>query len=361
MATSLEMPQQIRHMSEAQQGAEAAALATLCEAQLGRSVVRVEPLASGLGRRRFYRIHLHPNGGTLIARVEAREDANGRPPGVAPEPALEPIRALFEAAGLPVPRRLGGDPQCGIALLEDAGDHFLEAASGQDSLLREAAELVPRIQAIGNPGNVSAFRRRLDAPLFAYKAELFSHYSLREALGRDPSEAERRVVQDAFAWIAARCAEAPSKLAHRDLQSRNLLVVPRRPDGGHLVMIDLQGAFLAPPEYDLVCLLRDSYLPVPEPRVAELLAALRPQLPDAPDPQSFAERFDWLTLTRKGKDHARFLYALRERGDDRYARYLPRTAALLRLAARRAARQATELRELAELVEALPEEAPCGE
>jgi len=359
MAVVPEVPQHARRM-DASKAEEIATLTTLCAEQLAAPVDRVAPLPGGLGLRRFYRIQLRGQAGSVIARVEAEEDPGGRPAGALPEPPLEPIRALLEAAGLPVPRRLGGDPQRGICLLEDAGDQLLESARGRQDLQREAAELVPRLQAIADPGGVDAFRRSLDATLFAYKAELFSRYSLREALGREARPAETRVVRDAFAWIAQRCAEAPRRLAHRDLQSRNLLVVPRRPDGGHLVMIDLQGAFLAPPEYDLVCLLRDSYAPVPELRVAALLEDVRPQLPDAPEAELFARRFDWLTLTRKGKDHARFLYALRERGDLRYAPFVPPTVAVLRAAARRAATDAAPLQRLANLVEQLPEEVPCG-
>ena len=55
-------------------------------------------------------------------------------------------------------------------------------------------------------------------------------------------------------------------------------------------MIDLQGAFLAPPEYDLVCLLRDSYVELEAEEVQEQLDRIRPELPDAPEPEGFAAR-----------------------------------------------------------------------
>src|SRR5258706_14782789 len=124
-------------------------------------------------------------------------------------------------------------------------------------------------------------------------------------------------------------------------------------------MIDVQGAFLAPPEYDLVCLLHDSYVELPESEIADQLAAVRPALPDAPDAETFARRFDWLTLTRKGKDHARFLYAARERGDDRYLAYAPATVRQLQRAAARASRRDPQLADLAALIHELPEQ-PCA-
>ena len=257
-------------------------------------------------------------------------------------------------------------PTAGIDLLEDVGDALAPggrrralAPSGARELYREACALVPRIQAIAPAPGVAAFARSLDAPLFAYKADLVARYGL-PARGRDATPAEAAVVRDAFAWIAAEMAAAPQRLAHRDYQSSNLYVrEDRARDGARLRMIDLQGAFLAPPEYDLVCLLRDSYVELPEAEIAEHCAAVRPALPDAPDAESFARRFDLLTLTRKGKDHARFLYAARERGDERYLVYAPTTVRQLRRAAARASARDARVADLAALLHELPE-SPCA-
>src|SRR5262249_61943096 len=110
--------------------------------------------------------------------------------------------------------------------------------------------------------------------------------------GRAAAAAEAAVVRDTFAWIAVQMAGAPHRLAHRDFQSANLFVREGAPRGDRLRMIDVQGAFLAPPEYDLVCLLCDSYFELPEPEIAAHVHAVRPALPDAPDAQTTAQRFD---------------------------------------------------------------------
>ena len=107
------------------------------------------------------------------------------------------------------------------------------------------------------------------------------------------------------------------------------------------MLLDLQGAWLAPPEYDLVCLLRDSYVELPEREIAAHLERVRPELPDAPAPEAFAERFDLLTLARKGKDHALFHFVARTRGDARYLRFVPTTVRQLRARRRSAPRRAT--------------------
>jgi aminoglycoside/choline kinase family phosphotransferase len=344
---------------------------------LGAEVVALDPIAGQLGRRRFLRVRLAcERPASVIARIDAPEDPAGRPAGVEAEPPLEPLRSLLERHGLPVPRRYGGDPEAGVDLLEDLGSLSLAQAALAASpdqrlaLYAQACDLVVRLQGLADPGaGVAAFRRRLDRAQFAYKAELFAAWSLRRQ-SRAATPAEVATVRDAFGRIAAGMARAPARLAHRDFQSANLLVTPAplpatgeaRPSGAsaaRIAMIDLQGAWLAPPEYDLVCLLRDSYLELPDDEVARHLEQVRPRLPDAPDPETFASRFDLLTLTRKAKDHARFLYAAETRGERGFLRYLPTTVRSLRAASARAARRDPQLAALAELIDGLPE-SPCA-
>jgi aminoglycoside/choline kinase family phosphotransferase len=336
---------------------EARVRATVEEA-LGRKVVEVAWLPGQLGLRRFARVRLEPGEpATVIARCDAEEDPAGRPDGVPPEPPLEPVRALFAYHGLPVPKRWGSDPDDTIDVLEDLGDESLQRRTADHpesihDLYTEACDLVPRIQSVGR-APISAFERRLDDALFRYKGDLFAEHGL----GHPGTKAERSVVRSVFDRIAAVCAAAPQRLAHRDLQSQNLMVRAGAAPGERLVMIDLQGAFMAPPEYDLVCLLRDSYVELSETELTGQLARIRPRLPDAPDEEVFERRFDLLTLSRKGKDLARFRYAAETRGDTRYLAHVPATVRALRRAARRAAAREPAFEAFADLVVGLAESA----
>lgn len=305
----------------------------LCRTALGQEPHSIAGIPAGLGLRRFYRVRLPEPPHTLVARIEAEEDPSGRPPGVPPEPPLEPTRRLLEAAGLPVPRNLGMSDDGSVALLEDAGDQTLEDLYRADrqaaeALLEGILDDIVLLQQIPDPGDCEAFKRRLDAPLFTYKAELFAKWALPELLGRAPTTAEQGAARDAFLHIGRVCEGAPQRLCHRDFQSRNLLV-----RNGRVRWIDLQGALLAPPEYDLVCLLRDSYIEWPEVAVERALSQVRPRLPDAPSLGEFGERFDLLTLTRKGKDLARFFYVAATRGDTASLRHVPTTTRHLQHAA----------------------------
>ena len=351
-------------------------LCALVRRRLGGEVVRFEPIAPGLGTRVFSRLHLAGcSVASAIARIEVPEDPAGRPTGVAPEPSLEPLRSFLEQAQLPVPRSYGREGP--IQLLEDGGRCSLEDAAQRASrdarrapdsvhsrqeLYAEALRLVPRLQRLSASGKeIPAFGRHLDASLFAYKAGLFAEWALPFALGRSPVESEALAVREAFAWIADECAKAPARLSHRDFKAANLLVqeagqisrgAPR------LMLIDLQGAFMAPPEYDLVCLLRDSHVALPEDEVQGHLSRIRTALPDAPDPASFERRFTLLTLTRVGKDLARYLYAAATRNDRRYLPLVPRSVAMLRTASSIAAPWDRRLARLADLIQRFPSGTP---
>jgi len=332
-------------------------LRALARRELGTEVLAVEPLGGGLGHRRFYRLRLAGAGpASCIARVDRGEPA----PGVPPEPPLEPTRAFLEAHGLPVPRRLGGG--AGIDLLEDAGSRALAALAPavppaeRRALYREACDLVPRLQRLADPsGRVPAFGRRLDGALLALKARRFCAASLPAGLGRAPSPGEEQAVTDAFAAVREAVEAAPLRFAHRDFQSANLLVDEARPPGARLVMIDLQGAFLAPPEYDLVCLLRDSYVVLPDAEARAYAERVRGALPDAPAADAFALRFDLLTIARKAKDHALF-HEVAERGDRSWLRFAPATLGYLRAAAARLAGRDARLAPFAALLETLGED-----
>ncbi len=331
---------------------------------LEREPATVEEIQAGLGRRRFFRVRF--SGGapaTLVARVEAPEDPARRPAGTPPEPALEPLRSFLEDAGIPVPVRYGSDASEGIELLEDAGSLELrEAATRAEAperrrLYEEVCDLVPRLQRLEDPGGrVPAFQRRLTAPFFTYKADFFARWSLPVALGRAPRESETVVVHEAFDFVAREAARAPERLAHRDLQGANVLLREGAPTGRRLLLIDLQGALLAPPEYDLVCLLRDSYVELSDDEVAYQLARVRPSLPDAPAADTFTRRFDLLTLTRKGKDHALGFYHASLQNDPREGRFAATCVRYLRSAAARVAGLDPALARLAQLIDELPTE-----
>ncbi|MCP5044925.1 MAG: phosphotransferase [bacterium] len=341
------------------------ALAELVDREWGARLGPIEAIAPGLGNRRFFRLGLAGQSApatSVIARVEADEDPAKRAVGAAPEPPLEPLRRFLEDAGIPVPRRFAADRDLGVELLEDAGDESLERAARQATgelrfaLYRETCAWIPRLQALENPKPpLEAFSRRLDRTLFESKATRVVDWALPYWLGRDAKPSEREVVREVFDLVAQHCDAAPARLSHRDLKAANVHFVPTPEGGRRIVLIDLQGAFLAPPEYDLVCLLRDSHVRLAWDEVVRHLDEIRPDLPDAPTPETFMERFTLLTLTRVAKDAAHYIHAFTSNADRRYLSFLPTAREVLREAAERAAPWHPALEPLAELFAELRE------
>jgi len=340
------------------------------------SVVRVEEIAPGLGARRFFCLELDdPARPRLIARVEPDASAHE----LAPEPQLTPLLACLAAAGLPVPETYGHEADDAIVLLEDLGTRSLESAvrdaspSTRRRLYAEACAIVPQLQRLTAPpregaeaAGVEAFTRHLDAALIATKATKFCAWTLPELLGRGVRDAEREVVDQAFRAVASEVGAAPQRLAHRDYKAANLhfrtstRTSARTPDAGgeSLVMIDLQGAFMAPPEYDLVCLLRDSHVALPEAEVREHAERTRVDLPDAPAGDGFWRRFDLLTLIRVAKDVSHYIHAASQRRDRRYLRFVRSGLANLGAAATRSAERDARYAPIADLIAGLPDDLP---
>ena len=118
--------------------------------------------------------------------------------------------------------------------------------------------------------------------------------------------------------LAEEVAAIPEGFVHRDYQSRNLMAASRG-----LVVIDFQDALRGPFLYDLVALLRDSYVEVPEPLLSQLIERYRGQRQSMPDASTFRRWFDLQSLQRKLKDAGRFVYIDQVRGNPDFLQHIP--------------------------------------
>jgi len=332
--------------------------------RLGRRVVSIAEIEAGMGARRFLRLTLADGEPTsLIARCEpdAKETAaaltaaqaatssptrHDLPPAPAwlPEPGLEPLRGFLEQGGLRVPRSFGHFPELGLELLEDVGSRSLLRAEPalRELLYREACALVPRLQSLSAPASqIPAFGRVYDRALVDSKRWKWVHWAIPALLHREATAGETRELGALFAAIADLLENAPRRLAHRDYKAENLHLLPA-PAGPprvtalpELVLIDVQGAFLAPPEYDLTCLLYDLQTDLDEGLVQRLFAEVLPALPDRPSLELAQLRFDAIAVSRLCKDVSHVIHAGLARRDLRRWHEIPRGLELLGRAAGR--------------------------
>ena len=110
-------------------------------------------------------------------------------------------------------------------------------------------------------------------------------------------------------------------------------------------MIDFQDARLGPDTYDLVSLLRDSYVDLTDRDVDELIAyflALKKATPAAA--AEFRRRFDLMALQRNLKALGTFGYQTTTRGNPVYIQYIPRTLRYVAHESREVSRASRALR-----------------
>ena len=121
----------------------------------------------------------------------------------------------------------------------------------------------------------------------------------------------------------------PRVFVHRDFHSRNLMI--RREN---LMLIDFQDARMGPRQYDLVSLLKDSYVVLEEETRNELLSYYLQRMEQEEDrhiPRSpFLKIFDWMSIQRNLKAIGTFAFQYMEYKNERYIEYIDPTLQYIR-------------------------------
>jgi aminoglycoside/choline kinase family phosphotransferase len=164
-----------------------------------------------------------------------------------------------------------------------------------------------------------AFTRRFDDVLLRWELDHFREWLLENDRGVRLDAREAEIVDRSFDWLATTLAAEPPVLVHRDFQSRNLMLSGTP---ASLRLIDFQDALLGTVAYDLVALLRDSYVELDPSEVDEQVAAFA-ELAGMADPKAFRRLFFRQTLQRKLKDSGRFIFIDRVRRNPAFLKWIP--------------------------------------
>jgi aminoglycoside/choline kinase family phosphotransferase len=290
----------------------------------------VRRLAGHASLRSYWRVGTAP--GSRVVMVMP-DDARPEEATSGARPVEDPfvnVQRYLAGAGARVPAIDAFFPAEGLMVLEDLGDEMLEtrllAGDPAEPLYAEAVDQLARLRARAerapDPGCV-AFQRSFDRTLYRWELDHFREWLLEAWKGSALTPSERPVVDRHFDEVADALAAEPTGFTHRDYQSRNLMVLP----GGEQVIIDFQDALLGPRQYDLVALLRDSYVELPAALVDRMLsrylARLEAEGGPRLDPAAFRATFDLLTVQRKLKDAGRFVFIDRVRGNPGFLPSIP--------------------------------------
>jgi N-acetylmuramate 1-kinase len=306
----------------------------------------VQKLKGDASNRSYLRVGTWPHSVVVMVMPEpakGSEEASGK--AVPTELPFVDVQRYLKRLGVRVPAILRYDEPAGMMVLEDLGDVTLEKAlqaTPAERLYGSAVDLLSslRTAAEANPDAHSiAFRRAFDEELYLWELHHFREWGLEAWSGKLPSSSETSVLEEAFRSIAQRLAAAPRGFTHRDYQSRNLMV-----KDGEVVVIDFQDALQGPRAYDLVALLRDSYVALDEEVVDAMLLRYQENVARATgervEAADFRHFFDLLTLQRKLKDAARFEFIHRVKHNPRFLPHIPQSLAYVRTAFERLSKDA---------------------
>jgi hypothetical protein len=233
---------------------------------------------------------------------------------------------------LPVPGVLGHSDELGIIALQDLGDVTLQAHLGASSpaehaaLYRQAVTLIEQLQRRGadlESDQYPPYRVAFDVEKLTWELEFFATYFVQGYRGVPLDASERAALSEEWRAIVHELAAEPRVLCHRDYHSRNLMLRE-----GSLYIIDFQDARMGPDTYDLVSLLRDSYVDIGDRELDELIAyflAVKRSDSAAASDDEFRRRFDLMALQRNLKALGTFGYQTVTRRNTVYIQYMPRT------------------------------------
>lgn len=290
---------------------------------LNSNAYKVFSLAGDASNRRYYRVVLDHQSWVLM-RWEPFQPEN--------YPFLSVLNH-FAKNGVHVPQVIAMSPQEGLVLLEDLGDLTLERKFWESQNQEAATEFyqmaVDEIVKIHHPATLdqsdcTAFKIKFDTEKFMWEMNYGKDNLLSGILKFQFNDALNKEMANIFLDICSRLDKEPKRIAHRDYHSRNLMIKLDQ-----MSVIDFQDARLGPIQYDLVSLMRDSYVDMNDAMAKNLinyyLEKSKQYLPKDFSREHFDRVYELQSIQRCFKACGSFasFYHLRE--DRRYLKYLSGT------------------------------------
>jgi aminoglycoside/choline kinase family phosphotransferase len=298
----------------------------LSRTNLASRAPRVMALTGDASDRRYYRV-IVSDGPSIVLSLYAS-------PFTFDALSFVNVARLLSLMPVPVPALLGHADDLGILALEDLGDVTLQANLGAASpaehaaLYREAVALIATLQQRGAElasAEYLPYGIAFDVDKLTWELDFFIKHFIETYKGVVIAPEAREELRRECGILIEMLASEPRVLCHRDYHSRNLMV-----NNGQLYIIDFQDARMGPDTYDLVSLLRDSYVDLPEQTVSELIAYFLALQGQSGNQREFRARFDAMALQRNLKALGTFGYQTATRRNPVYIQYIPRTLRYVR-------------------------------
>lgn len=250
---------------------------------------QLSPASSDASFRRYFRVTTDDDSWIVMDAPPEKEDT---------APFIH-IARFLGAHHINVPRILAQDQTQGFLLLTDFGSTPYLTELNSDTvgpLYRDAIDALIAIQSCP-PNNASL--PTYDARLLRSEMQLFEDWFLTEHFGIAAPSCLAHVLD----VLIDNAIAQPQSIVHRDYHSRNLMITPQHNPG----IIDFQDAVIGPISYDVVSLLRDSYIAWPETQITDCLSYYLTQakqqnlIDNAIDSVQFRRWFDLMGMQRQLK------------------------------------------------------------
>ncbi len=288
--------------------------------------------------REYFRIHIDNNQSLIVMSfpsgpLSASEEISNTNVQMIDHPFIHMAEKL-RSETIPVPKVIASNIDMGIIILEDLGDELMFSKLHTTKVTHwapyyeQAIDLIHDMQSRMKkytPDNCIAYQRHFDATLFNWEFNHFLEFGLKKRLSPNLLPTTEHAFSKYSQKITQQLLKLPQAFVHRDFQSKNLIF-----HNNILHVIDFQDALTGPYVYDLVALLRDSYIEIPKNIHNHLLAyaAKKWQMPL----KQFTHDYALVTIQRKLKDAGRFVYIDQVKGNDSYLQFIPKSLAYVKQA-----------------------------
>ena len=288
-------------------------------------------LAGDASNRRYYRIVENEHSWVLM-QWEPFIDNNEYP--------FLSVLNHFQRSQVHVPIVKAKSPAEGMVLLEDLGDLTLERKFWENQtqepslpfykLAMDELIKIHYASTADRKSECTAFHVEFDVAKLLWEMNYARKHLLETFCGLNLTSVEHAVLDKTFTHICEALHKEPKFIAHRDYHSRNLML-----KHGKMRVIDFQDARLGAIQYDLVSLLKDSYVDL-NPEITESLIQYylesRAEIKGLPaiNREQFQRTYELQSIQRCFKACGSFASFYNSRTDTRYLKYLAGTVKKVR-------------------------------
>lgn len=272
--------------------------------------------------RQFYRVELNGHQQCVVMVLDQADDVK-----LAAQKIIDATE-VFKFHKINVPDIFRFFPDEGVFILRDMGRTSLElfcVKYGKIKVVSLYKKIMEQFLGMARSETPPELLQKLPCQTM-FTGDIFfkelKHFLLHSRMADHMSPESLTELEEEWMRLSQTLADQPKVLLHRDLHSRNILVTQEE----EIAIVDHQDARMGPYTYDLVSLLKDSYVDLPIHVERTLLEYYLNECQSGvffSDEASFFRDYYLCLFQRSLKAAGTFFYQVREKKNLKYKRYIP--------------------------------------